>query len=71
MFATSLKFLGQPIRASAQRSTSPAAFSAGPLVLLYITVGVVAPFALPLKSSLSGSQPQNGHIQHGNCQHAN
>lgn len=34
-------------------AAKPASSPASSLVLLYITAGVVAPFALPLKSSLT------------------
>lgn len=54
MFARSALHASFKSSASATRSSaSSSSSSSSSLVLLYIAVGVVAPFALPLKSTLA------------------
>lgn len=43
----------------AARASKPVSNHSSALVMFYITLGVVAPFALPLKSSISGSHNES------------
>lgn len=57
------RFAANSFSAQATRASRASPNRASSLVLLYITFGAVAPFALPLKSSLSAHDHDREHCK--------